>query len=107
MLLALVNSRSSTISFFAFAVHFVQLAAALSCSSVCIQIRADFYPELAGMAPATGLPAAPMRILFLSLEFSAGTFSGNGVYAQSQVTLRVFSLNLKRLRCCILQPVVP
>lgn len=26
-----------------------------------------------------------MRILFLSLEFSAGTFSGNGVYAQAQV----------------------
>ncbi|KAK9817271.1 hypothetical protein WJX72_012093 [[Myrmecia] bisecta] len=26
-----------------------------------------------------------MRLLFITLEFSAGTFSGNGVYAQSQV----------------------
>ncbi|KAL6760301.1 hypothetical protein V8C86DRAFT_1129576 [Haematococcus lacustris] len=27
----------------------------------------------------------PLRLLFLTLEFSSGTFSGNGVYAQSQV----------------------
>jgi hypothetical protein len=26
-----------------------------------------------------------MRLLFISLEFSSGTFSGNGVYAISQV----------------------
>jgi hypothetical protein len=28
---------------------------------------------------------APLRILFITLEFRAGAFSGNGVYAQSQV----------------------
>jgi hypothetical protein len=28
-----------------------------------------------------------MRIVFISLEFTAGTFSGNGVYATSQVKL--------------------
>lgn len=28
----------------------------------------------------------PLRLVFLSLEFSTATFSGNGVYAQSQVT---------------------
>ena len=27
----------------------------------------------------------PLRILFVTLEFKAGAFSGNGVYAQSQV----------------------
>jgi hypothetical protein len=26
-----------------------------------------------------------LRIVFLTLEFSASTFSGNGIYAQSQV----------------------
>lgn len=31
------------------------------------------------------VPTSPLRVLFLTLEFSAGTFSGNGVYAQSQV----------------------
>lgn len=29
-----------------------------------------------------------MRILVLSLEFTAATFSGNGVYCQSQVGCR-------------------
>ena len=28
---------------------------------------------------------ATLRILFITLEFRAGAFSGNGVYAQSQV----------------------
>lgn len=27
----------------------------------------------------------PLRLLFITLEFQAGCFSGNGVYAQSQV----------------------
>ena len=26
-----------------------------------------------------------MRLVFVSIEFSAGTFSGNGIYATSQV----------------------
>lgn len=26
-----------------------------------------------------------MRLLFMTLEFSSGAFSGNGIYAQSQV----------------------
>lgn len=26
-----------------------------------------------------------MRLLFITLEFSAGTFSGNGIYGRSQV----------------------
>jgi len=29
--------------------------------------------------------AALLRVLFITLEFKAGAFSGNGVYAQSQV----------------------
>lgn len=29
--------------------------------------------------------AAPLRLVFLTLEYKAGTFSGNGIYAQSQV----------------------
>jgi hypothetical protein len=32
-----------------------------------------------------GHMASPLRVLFLTLEFSSATFSGNGVYAQSQV----------------------
>ncbi len=38
---------------------------------------------------AACLPAlAAMRIVFITLEFTAGTFSGNGVYATSQVGQR-------------------
>ncbi|GAQ86776.1 hypothetical protein KFL_003100130 [Klebsormidium nitens] len=29
--------------------------------------------------------AGPLRLVFLTLEYKAGTFSGNGIYAQSQV----------------------
>jgi|AntAceMinimDraft_1070359.scaffolds.fasta_scaffold15637_2 hypothetical protein len=29
---------------------------------------------------------AALRILFITLEFEAGAFSGNGIYAQSQVS---------------------
>ena len=40
---------------------------------------------LAACLPASQLTAAPMRVVFITLEFTAGTFSGNGVYATSQV----------------------
>lgn len=45
-----------------------------------ISARSDI--QLRSMTP-------PLRVLFLTLEFSAATFSGNGVYAQSQVSIEV------------------
>lgn len=54
--------------------------------------RSPFVVVFVLLAVVASAPAAArsregttMRILFLSLEFSSGTFSGNGVYAMSQV----------------------
>jgi hypothetical protein len=40
-------------------------------------------PHHAGLTQSASKPT--MRVAFLSLEFTAGTFSGNGIYAKSQV----------------------
>eukprot|EP00955_Chlamydomonas_euryale_P078924 363221-Chlamydomonas_euryale.AAC.18 len=52
-------------------------------AAATLDIAATVAPHSEQMAPADG--TSPLRILFLTLEFSAATFSGNGIYAQSQV----------------------
>lgn len=55
---------------------------AASAGSACGASDKRSVRQLRSMTP-------PLRVLFLTLEFSAATFSGNGVYAQSQVSIEV------------------
>eukprot|EP00271_Cylindrocystis_brebissonii_P014242 TRINITY_DN35538_c0_g1_i1.p1 TRINITY_DN35538_c0_g1~~TRINITY_DN35538_c0_g1_i1.p1 ORF type:complete len:519 (-),score=109.41 TRINITY_DN35538_c0_g1_i1:467-2023(-) len=63
--------------------------AALACLAVLVVFLFGSMAGTGGEAQQdVSLPApegAPLRLLFVSLEYKAGTFSGNGVYAQSMV----------------------
>ena len=42
-----------------------------------------------------------MKLLFITLEFATGTFSGNGVYAQSQVCWQALAIShIMLAHCC-------
>ena len=52
----------------------------------CAESQSGIFPQDANIAPHLAMrePTGNLRVLFLTLEFRHGTFSGNGVLAQSQ-----------------------
>ena len=51
----------------------------------------DCEPSFVDVEQQPAGTTMPLRVLFITLEFSAATFSGNGVCAQSQVLLSTVS----------------